>query len=62
MTEKKPTDPESPLVENLDYYMERGYLVFTAYYHLKRGHCCKSGCRHCPYRKKDEKSGQKPEK
>ncbi|MEM8586251.1 MAG: DUF5522 domain-containing protein [Bacteroidota bacterium] len=21
----------------------------TAAYHLKRGHCCKSGCRHCPY-------------
>ncbi|MEO0903077.1 MAG: DUF5522 domain-containing protein, partial [Bacteroidota bacterium] len=18
-------------------------------YHLKRGYCCESGCRHCPY-------------
>lgn len=31
------------------YYMENGLIVFTAAYLLKRGHCCKSGCRHCPY-------------
>jgi len=33
-----------------DYYFEGPYLVFTAAYHLKRGYCCGSGCRHCPYR------------
>lgn len=33
-----------------DYYLnERGLVVFTAAHHLKRGYCCKSGCRHCPY-------------
>ena len=33
-----------------EYYMsEEGFIVFTEKYHLKRGHCCKSGCRHCPY-------------
>jgi hypothetical protein len=32
-----------------DYYIENGLLVFTEAYHLRRGHCCKSGCRHCPY-------------
>jgi hypothetical protein len=32
-----------------DYYMEDGLLVFTAAFHLKRGYCCGSGCRHCPY-------------
>jgi hypothetical protein len=33
-----------------DYYInEEGFLVFTEKYHLKRGYCCKSGCRHCPY-------------
>jgi hypothetical protein len=32
-----------------DYYIENGYLVFTEAYHLKRGHCCKNKCRHCPY-------------
>ena len=32
-----------------DYYFENGFLVFTAAYHLKRGSCCGSGCRHCPF-------------
>ena len=33
-----------------DYYMSpEGYIVFTEAYHLKRGYCCKSGCKHCPY-------------
>lgn len=31
------------------YFSEDGLIVFTEAYHLKRGHCCKSGCRHCPY-------------
>jgi len=31
------------------YYIENGLYVFTEAYHLKRGYCCKSGCRHCPY-------------
>jgi len=31
------------------YYSELGFKVFTEKYHLKRGYCCKSGCRHCPY-------------
>jgi len=35
-----------------DYYMENGKFVFTAYFHLKRGRCCGSGCRHCPYEPK----------
>jgi len=34
-----------------DYYMtEEGYIVFTEKYHLKRGYCCQSGCRHCPWK------------
>ena len=33
-----------------DFYYEGPYLVFTAAYHLKRGYCCNSNCRHCPYR------------
>lgn len=32
-----------------DYYFEGPLTVFTAAYHLKRGYCCGSGCRHCPY-------------
>lgn len=38
------------LVEGEDYYREGGLIVFTALYHLKRGYCCDSGCRHCPYK------------
>jgi len=33
-----------------DFYMEGPYMVFTAAHHLKRGYCCNSDCRHCPYR------------
>ena len=31
------------------YFTAEGYKCFTEKYHLKRGYCCKSGCRHCPY-------------
>lgn len=38
------------LVEGEDfYYNEQGFRVFTEKYHLKRGFCCKNGCKHCPY-------------
>lgn len=33
-----------------DAYMEGSCVVFTAQFHLRRGYCCNSGCRHCPYR------------
>ena len=33
-----------------DFYFDGPYMVFTAAYHLKRGYCCNSDCRHCPYR------------
>jgi hypothetical protein len=36
-------------VEGIDYEMEHGLLVFSAWYLLKRGTCCEAGCRHCPY-------------
>jgi len=47
MESKPPLAPPSLAPE--DYYYEGPYLVFTAAYHLKRGSCCGSGCRHCPY-------------
>ena len=41
---------ENTIKENEDYYYnEQGYKVFTEKFHLKRGYCCKSGCKHCPY-------------
>ena len=40
-------------IEKLDkeeyYYSPEGYVVFTEKYHLKRGYCCKSNCKHCPF-------------
>jgi len=50
--------------EETDYYFEGGYLVFTKEYHLKRGHCCKNDCRHCPWKKPagDDQLQTKPEK
>lgn len=44
------------------YYSEEGYIVFTEAYHLKRGYCCKSGCKHCPYgyNKKTGRFDKKP--
>jgi len=48
--DRKPEAPLQPRVlEPEDYYFEGPYMVFTAAYHLKRGYCCGSGCRHCPY-------------
>ena len=39
----KELDPE-------DYYLSpEGYVIFTEKYLLKRGFCCKNGCKHCPY-------------
>jgi hypothetical protein len=32
------------------YYDERGLMVLTEGYLLRRGYCCDNGCRHCPYK------------
>jgi hypothetical protein len=32
-----------------DYYIENGKYVLTKQFLLRRGYCCNSGCRHCPY-------------
>ena len=44
-TQKKEEEPLAPE----DFYYDGPYLVFTQAYHLKRGSCCGSGCRHCPF-------------
>ena len=33
--------------ESNDFYIEDGKYVFTEEFHLKRGFCCGSKCRHC---------------
>jgi hypothetical protein len=44
------TNSPPVLVEGQDYYCEGPAIVFTAHYLLRRGYCCDSGCRHCPYK------------
>lgn len=39
------------LQEGLDYTTENGNMVFSKWYHLKRGSCCGNACRNCPYDK-----------
>jgi len=47
---------KKPLVENLHFYWENGLMVFTEFFHISKGKCCKNGCRHCAYnyKKKDQ--------
>lgn len=37
------------LVEGKDYYLEGTMMVFTERFLRRRGFCCESSCRHCPY-------------
>lgn len=50
----EPSEPGSPAVDDdEDCYWDGPYLVFTEAFHLKRGYCCNSGCRHCPWKDKE---------
>jgi len=44
-----PSPNSSPTPVEGDCYWEVANMVFTAQFHLRRGSCCGSGCRHCPY-------------
>jgi hypothetical protein len=41
------------IINKEDVYVdpETGYTVLTAEFLLRRGYCCETGCRHCPYYK-----------
>lgn len=51
-TKPAPLAPQAPapIPTTEDFYYEGSLVVFTAAYHLKRGYCCNSDCRHCPYK------------
>lgn len=62
----KAKSADGALVEGEDYYFEGAFVVFTEQYHLRRGYCCESGCRHCPYgfkqeAREDESTTHEPE-
>ena len=40
---------QAEFVLGRDYVEEDGLVVFTAYYLLRRGKCCRFGCRNCPW-------------
>jgi hypothetical protein len=46
---KTNSNESGDLIEGEDFYYEKNLMVFTEKYHLKKGHCCKNNCRHCPY-------------
>ncbi len=46
---------EKEFIQNVHYYLEGERIVFTEQFHLERGHCCGTGCRHCPYDPKHTK-------
>jgi len=46
------------LVEGVDYVMEGTKMVLTSEFLLKRGYCCNSKCKNCPY--KNEKQVLNP--
>ncbi|MEZ4222145.1 MAG: DUF5522 domain-containing protein [Polyangiaceae bacterium] len=39
------------LADGAEHYVDplSGLLVFTEHYHRRRGKCCGSACRHCPF-------------
>ena len=58
MAEQPDLPAEDPRTQNLlrlgysegdFYFTPEGCVVFTGAFLLKRGYCCQSGCRHCPY-------------
>lgn len=50
-----------PLIEGVDFYYEGPLMVFTEAFLRRRGYCCESGCRHCPYGfRRDQRSDVTP--
>ena len=41
------------ILRSEDYYIDvdTGKIILTGEFLMKRGYCCNSRCRHCPYKK-----------
>ncbi len=39
----------SDLIEGIHYNIENRNIVYSEFYHIQRGFCCKMGCRNCAY-------------
>ncbi len=53
-TREHPEPSSAEAIEGRDFYWENGLMVMTAEFLKRRGYCCESGCRHCPYEAKSE--------
>lgn len=40
----------SKLLPNIDYTIEGGKIILSESFLLRRGFCCNTKCRHCPYK------------
>lgn len=36
-------------IDGKHFYIENNLLVFTEYFHIVKGTCCRNACRHCAY-------------
>ena len=52
--------PMTSLIEGEDFYYEGPFVVFTEKFLRRRGYCCESGCRHCPYGYRADRRGDRP--
>jgi hypothetical protein len=58
MPPDQPRPATKPAADELASYFEHGLVVYTAAFHLNRGSCCGSGCRHRPYDPKHVEGNQ----
>jgi hypothetical protein len=45
---------KEPRAETDNFYWENGFVVFKESFLIRKGSCCGSGCRHCPYEPKHD--------
>lgn len=48
-------------MEGVDFYREGPFLVFTEDWLRRRGYCCESGCRHCPWGYRKDRRADVPD-
>ena len=49
MADLKDQSSKHQFIKDVHYYLDGDRVVFTAAYHIQRGSCCGSKCRHCPF-------------
>ena len=47
----EPYRAQTKLIKNVDFTIEDEMYVFSKWYLIKQGRCCKNGCKNCPYYK-----------